>query len=62
MMEKKIIKITKRKEEGVCLLCCENQATLKMEINRVKYDESVVSFYVCDECLAKMQNDIKVCE
>ena len=62
MMEKKIINITKRNEEGVCLLCCENKAALKMEINRVKYDDSVVSFYICDECLAKMQKDIKACE
>ena len=61
-MEKKIINITKRTEGGVCLLCCENKAALKMEINRVKYDESVVSFYICNECLAKMQKDIEVCE
>lgn len=61
-MEKKIINITKNNNEGVCLLCCENTAALKMEINRVKYDENVVSFHICDECLVKMQKDIEVCE
>ena len=62
-MEKKIIELKKIHYESDCLLCCERPATVKLKINRVKYDDSVISFHTCDECLAKMQGDIqKICE
>ena len=62
-MEKRIIKLDKIKEETGCLLCCERLATVKLCIDRVKYNDSVISFHVCDECLSKMQQDIqKICE
>ena len=62
-MEKKIINLTKNNNGYQCLLCCERDATVKVEINRVKYNDSVISFDVCDVCLAKMQQDIqKICE
>lgn len=62
-MEKKIIELTKVDYEGKCLLCCEREATLKLEIKRVKYGDSVIGFDVCDQCLAKAQQDIqKICE
>ena len=62
-MEKKIINLTKNSNGYQCLLCCERDATVKVEINRVKYDDSVISFDVCDVCLAKMQQNIqKICE
>ena len=62
-MEKKIIELTKVDYECQCLLCCESEATVKVNINRVKYDDGVIGFYVCDKCLAKMQQDIqKICE
>ena len=62
-MEEKIIKLTKKTNVGTCLLCCEKEATVKVAINRVKYNDSVTSFDVCDTCLSKMQSDIqKVCE
>ena len=62
-MEKKIIELTKIDYESQCLLCCENEATIKVNINRVKYDDGVIGFHVCDKCLAKMQQDIqKICE
>ena len=62
-MEKKIINLNKEHKGYQCLLCCERDATVKVEINRVKYDDSIISFDVCDVCLAKMQQDIqKICE
>jgi hypothetical protein len=62
-MEKKIINLTKETNVGTCLLCCEREATVKVEIGRVKYNDGVISFDVCDSCLSKMQQDIqKICE
>jgi hypothetical protein len=62
-MEKRIIELTKVNDGGRCLLCCEREATVKVEINRVKYDDGVIGFDVCDKCLSIMQQDIqKICE
>ena len=61
-MEKKIIELTKTSEDHTCLICCRKPATIKMKINRFVLDDSVVSFSVCDDCLAKMQKDIETCE
>ena len=62
-MEKKIIKLTKYSDGYECLLCCEREATVKVEINRVIHGDNVISFNVCDQCLSRMQEDIqKICE
>ena len=62
-MEKKIIELTKVNEGSKCLLCCEREATVEVKINRVKYNDGVIGFNVCDTCLSQMQNDIhKICE
>lgn len=62
-MEKKIIELTKVNDGSQCLLCCEREATVKLEINRVKYNDGIIGFHVCDKCLIKMQNDIqRICE
>ena len=62
-MEKKIVNLTKEIDGGVCLLCCEREATVKVEINRIKYNDGVIGFNVCDKCLSQMQSDIqKICE
>ena len=63
-MEKRIINLSKVKEEYGCIICCKDAATTKMEILRlVNYDDSLISFNVCDDCLAQMQQDIhKICE
>ena len=62
-MEKKIINLTKETGVGTCLLCCERKATVKVEIRRVKYNDGVIGFNVCDQCLSQMQQDIqKICE
>ena len=62
-MEKKIINLAKETNTGTCLLCCEREATVKVKINRVKYDDSIIGFHVCDKCLSQMQSDIqKICE
>jgi hypothetical protein len=62
-MEKKIIELTKVNDGSHCLLCCEREATVVMDIHRVKYDDSVIGFNVCDKCLSRAQQDIqKICE
>lgn len=62
-MEKKIIELKNDNEESTCLICCERDATIKMIINRQKHNDTVISFHICDRCLAKMQDDIqKTCE
>ena len=63
-MEKKIIELKKVKPKFMsCLLCCDNDASVEVVINRVKYENDVVtSFFVCNECLARMQKEIEICE
>lgn len=61
-MENKIINLKKSNEGMSCLICSQNPSTVKFQINRIKYNDSVTSFAVCDECLAKMQKDIETCE
>lgn len=60
-MVKKIISLTEA-TDGKCLIYCDRVATVNMKINRVKYDDSIVSFHVCDQCLAQMQKDIETHE
>lgn len=62
-MENKIIELS-NVEPGyrTCLLCCDNPADTKLTIKRVKYDDTVTSFNICNECLTKMKMDIKACE
>ena len=62
-MEKKIIELSKVTDGSKCLICCEREATTKVEINRLKYDDGVIGFHVCDKCLIKMQENIqRICE
>lgn len=61
-MERKIIELAKNDNGYKCLICCAKQATIKIKINRLVCDDSVTSFHVCDECLAKMQKEIETCE
>ena len=62
-MEKRIIELTKINDVGKCLLCCDRWATVHLEISRVKYNDGVIGFNVCDKCLCRMQEDIqKICE
>ncbi len=58
----KLINLTKTNENNICLLCSQKVATMKMEILRSKYMDSVISFDICDECLSQMQKDIETCE
>ena len=60
-MAKKIIELVKH-NDSKCLLCCDKEATMKLKINRIKHNDSIISFDVCDECLAQMQKEIEVCE
>lgn len=61
-MEGKIIELTKSNDEHTCLVCCKKPATVKMKINRLVLDDSIISFSICNECLAKMQKEIETCE
>jgi hypothetical protein len=61
-MEKRIINLTVTDEGHKCLICCENQATIKIVISRPKYDDNINSFFVCNNCLAQMQKDIEMCK
>lgn len=63
-MANKIIELTKVNPDHMsCLLCCDKNASVKVNINRVKYENDIVtSFFVCDECLARMQREIEICE
>ena len=58
-MEKKIIVVTKMDNDYKCILCCERKSTTRIRIQRLAYDDNIASFFVCDECLAKMQKEIK---
>jgi protein-arginine kinase activator protein McsA len=62
-MVKKIINLTKDNEGGSCLTCGAKEATIKMKIQRINPEDNITSFHICDECVAKMQQDIqKICE
>lgn len=65
---KKIIELTKCKpcKHHNCIICPGSKpATTQVNVQRLVdvRNDSLIIFYVCDECLAKMQNDIqKTCE
>jgi hypothetical protein len=65
-MEKKIIELTKcNPNDGhSCIICSNPHATTKVNIQRLINirNDSLIIFFVCDECVAKMQKDIEVCE
>lgn len=62
-MEKKIINLIKDSEGGSCLTCGSKEATIKMKIQRINPEDNITSFHICDECVARMQQDIqKICE
>lgn len=63
-MEKKIMELEQTEQGCTCLICCKNQATVRLTINRLmSYNDSVISFHMCDDCLSKAQQDIqKICE
>lgn len=63
-MEKRIIELNPAEQDCTCLICCKKKATVKLTINRLtSFDDTVVSFNMYDDCLAKAQQDIqKICE
>lgn len=61
-MAKKIIEVTKIDNGCTCIICCKTPSTTKIKINRPDYDDCITSFFVCNECLAKMQKEIEICE
>lgn len=61
-MERKIIELKKSNDEHKCLVCCKRAGTIKMKINRLVLDDSIITFTVCNECLVKMQKEIEICE
>ena len=61
-MEQKIIELAKSNDDYKCLICCKNLATIKMKINRPVFDDCIISFLICNECLTRMQKEIEICE
>lgn len=62
-MESKIIELTKYNGDCGCLTCGADKATLKVRIQRMHREDNVTTFHICDQCLAKAQQDIqKICE
>lgn len=61
-MERKIIELIKTNEDYKCIICCKNDSIMKMRINRLVLNDNITSFSVCNECLAKMQKEIEICE
>lgn len=59
MMER-IIEVKENKDGFTCLICCKKQATLTLKIKRPAHKDTVASFHVCDNCLAKMQREIQI--
>ena len=62
-MEKRIIELTKINDGHQFLFFFFREATVKVVINLAKYNDSVIGFDVCNQCLSRMQSDIqKICE
>ena len=62
-MENKIIEVTTVDCDYTCIVCCDRHATTRIRIKRLAYEDNIASFFVCDECLAKMQSDVqRICE
>ena len=62
-MEKKIIELIKDDSGCGCLTCGVNNATVKVKIQRIHCEDNITSFYICDECLVRIQKDVhKICE
>lgn len=62
-MENKIVEVNSVDCDYQCIVCCKQHATTRIRIKRLAYEDNIASFFVCDECLAKMQNDVKkICE
>ena len=59
-MDKKIIEVTKVDVDYKCIICCEKESTTRVRIKRLAYEDNIASFFVCDECFAKMQKDIEI--
>lgn len=62
-MEKKIINLIKDNGGSSCLTCGNKEATIKVRIQRIKPEDNITSFHICDECVVRMQQDVyKICE
>lgn len=62
-MENKIIELTQSEEGMHCLTCGADNGSVKIKIQRINPVDCITSFYICDKCLIKMQENIhKICE
>ena len=58
-MCEKIIEITKCDTYN-CLICGnKTESAKKINIKRPKYDDNIISFNVCDECIEQMKKDME---
>ena len=61
-MERNIIKVTSNNDNTFCMICSERNASTKIKIRRLSYNDTILNLYVCDKCLAKMQREIEICK
>ena len=61
-MKKEIIEVEKMDTDYTCIVCCKRPSSTRIRIKRLAYEDNIASFFVCDECLAKMQREIEICE
>ena len=61
-MERKIIHLEDSNDNHQCIICCQRNATTRVKIQRLAYDDSLIIFHVCNGCLFKMQKDIEICK
>ena len=58
-MNDKIIHVVESDME-YCLICCSKKKNVKeFKIQRPKYDDNVIAFNVCDECIEQMKKDME---
>lgn len=61
-MERKIIVLTSNNDNTSCMICSERNASNKIKIKRLSYNDTIINLYVCDVCLSKMQKAIEDCK
>lgn len=48
----------KRVNEGVCLFCSDEPASMEIDIKKAHEDEAFVKFKICNTCFEQIKNDI----
>lgn len=55
-----MLKITKENEENACLSCGEKRkGTIKLQFNRKKNGENIITFHLCRKCLEELAKEFQ---